>query len=186
MLFSIPNSLSLLRLLLAPLLLALAWFAKPSLFLVLFVAALLSDALDGWLARRLAQTSELGSRLDSWGDLAIFLPLPLEAWWLWPDLVLQEISFIAVAVSALILPILAGLIKFRRLTSYHTIGAKIGAVLLAVGIPLWLIGGPAWPFRLAVIVFTVAETEELMITLRLKEYRSNINSIWHLLAAKKP
>lgn len=185
MLFSIPNCLSLLRLLLAPLLLALAWFAKPSLFLVLFVAALLTDALDGWLARRLKQTSELGSRLDSWGDLAIFLPLPLEVWWLWPDLLCRELPYILAGLTALALPILIGFIKFHRLTSYHTIGAKLGAVLLAVGIPVLLLDGPAWPFRIAVVVFVLAEMEELMISLSLKQYRSNIPSFRHLRSGKR-
>ncbi len=180
MVFTLPNIISMLRILLSPLLLLLAWQDKATLFLFLFFIALLSDALDGYLARRLQQTSELGSRLDSYGDLALFLPLPLEAWWLWPDLVLRELPFIGAAIAGLLVPLLIGWLKFRRLTSYHTYGAKIAAVLLALAIPLLLLGGAAWPFRAAVLVFLLAEIEEVLITLRLARYRSNVPSLRHL------
>lgn len=65
---NIPNSLSLLRIfLVTPFLIAVIYQQYP-LALVLFVAAGLSDALDGYLARRLAQKSVLGTFLDPLGD----------------------------------------------------------------------------------------------------------------------
>ncbi|TDB36123.1 MAG: CDP-alcohol phosphatidyltransferase family protein [Deltaproteobacteria bacterium] len=63
---TIPNLLSILRILLAPLLLVAAATDLPGPFLFLFLLSLVSDALDGFLARRLNQVSELGAQLDSW------------------------------------------------------------------------------------------------------------------------
>ena len=76
----LPNLLSGLRLLTAPILLYLAWSGRSRLFLVLLALSLLSDALDGFLARRFNWTSEFGTRLDSWGDCAIYMTVPLCAW----------------------------------------------------------------------------------------------------------
>ncbi|MDH4321485.1 MAG: CDP-alcohol phosphatidyltransferase family protein, partial [Desulfobulbaceae bacterium] len=145
----------------------------------LFALALVSDALDGYLARRLCQTSELGARLDSWGDCAVYCATPPAVWWLWPEIVRAEAPFVTLACLAFALPIAIGFGKYRRLTSYHTLGAKIAAVLLAITTPLLLLGGPAWPFRLAVLVLLAAEIEEIAITFTLPAWRSDIRSFWH-------
>lgn len=176
---TIPNLLSILRILLAPLLLVAAATGLPGLFLFLFILSLLSDALDGFLARRLNQVSEWGAQLDSWGDLATYLAAAVGAWLLWPALIRREQTFILLGMGGFLLPILLGFCKFGRLTSYHTRAARFAAVLLGFTAPLLLVGGPAYPFRSAIILFLLAELEEVAITLRLKHWQANIPSFWH-------
>ncbi len=178
---NIPNILSCLRLLITPALLFFAWNENPFLFLLFFVAALLSDALDGYLARKLNQISELGSRLDSLGDFAMYLAVPLCAWWLWPDLVLQEILYVALTMASFIVPILVGFLKYRRLTSYHTWGAKTAAVALGIALLILFVGGPSWPFRIAVLFFVIAELEEISITAILPQWQADVPTLWHAL-----
>ena len=67
----------------APVLLALAWNGAMNPFLALFALGLVSDVLDGVIARRFGVESEFGARLDQWGDFALWVCLPLAAWWLW-------------------------------------------------------------------------------------------------------
>ena len=181
--FSLPNLLSLFRLVVAPFLLLAAWFALPTLFLLLFAAALLSDALDGFLARRFGQTSALGGVLDSWGDFALYCTMPPAVWWLWPAMVRQEFLFVATAIGAFLLPIAIGFIKFRRLTSYHTWGAKAAAGAIGLGFLLLILTGIAWPFQLAVLLLVLSALEELAITLLLTSWQANVPSClhaWHL------
>ena len=90
MLWTIPNILSLFRIAAAPVLLLAGWLDKPKLFFFLFGAMLISDALDGFIARMLNQTSQLGARLDSYGDILTYLSTPLALWWLYPELILKE------------------------------------------------------------------------------------------------
>ena len=80
--FTLPNLFSEFRIVAAPFLLLLAWHNLSYWFLALLFLALLSDAIDGYLARRLHETSELGTQLDSFGDLMVFLVVPLAVWWL--------------------------------------------------------------------------------------------------------
>ena len=70
--FSIPNILSLLRLCLAPVLMCFAVAGKAYAFLQILAISLVTDVLDGYLARRLDQTSEFGARLDSCGDMVTY------------------------------------------------------------------------------------------------------------------
>jgi len=176
---TLPNLLSTLRLALAPVLLVLAWTGRPTAFLAVLVVALASDACDGFLARRLRQATALGTRLDSWGDLAIYTLVPLCAWWLWPDLLRREAPVVAAAVAAYALPIAIGALRYGRLTSYHTWGAKLSAVLLGTSALLLFAGGPALPFRIATCVLVLAELEEIAITATLPVWRANVPTWWH-------
>jgi CDP-diacylglycerol--glycerol-3-phosphate 3-phosphatidyltransferase len=176
---SLPNLLSALRLALAPVLLVLAWTGQPVAFLAALTASLLSDLCDGWLARRLGQETPLGTRLDSWGDLATYATVPLCAWWLWPDLLRREAPWVAAAVAAYALPIAIGWLKYRRLTSYHTWGAKLSAVLMGASALALFAGGPALPFRIAAAVLVLAELEEIAITATLPAWRANVPSLRH-------
>lgn len=187
---NIPNTISITRILLAPFLVYCAWNNNAFLFLLLFIIALLTDTLDGYLARKLDQTTKLGEKLDSWGDFILYLTMPICAWWLWPELIIQEILFVIVAIASFFTPILIGFLKYRRLTSYHTWGAKLSAVLLGVSMPLLFIGGPSWPFRVSAIIFLLAELEEISITTILPDWHSNVPSFWHatkiVQSSKKP
>ncbi len=176
---TLPNLLSLLRMALAPVLLGLAWSGQSKLFVVFFAAALLSDVADGYLARRLNQVSDLGAKLDSWADLAIWVSAAACIWWLWPDLVRREAPFVIAVAAGYCAPILIGFLKFGRLTSYHTWGAKLSAVLMGAGVVVLLLGVAAWPFHVATVVLAASGIEEIAITAILPGPRMNVPSLWH-------
>lgn len=53
-------------------------FEDQKLFAIIFLANRLIDGLDGYMARNLKITSELGDKLDHWGDVAITIALFLK------------------------------------------------------------------------------------------------------------
>jgi CDP-diacylglycerol--glycerol-3-phosphate 3-phosphatidyltransferase len=176
----IPNILSGFRIVAAPFLLYLAWIGYRNLFLVLLSVSLLSDVFDGYLARRLNANSNFGNKLDSWGDMATYLTVPLCAWWLWPEILKKEAIFVFIVIGAYVFPIIAGFVKFRRIPSYHTLGAKIAAVVMSASVLIMFVTGIAWPFRCAAVIQAIVACEEVFITTQLDELRSDIQSIWHL------
>jgi CDP-diacylglycerol--glycerol-3-phosphate 3-phosphatidyltransferase len=178
-LLTIPNALSGLRLVLAPVLLYLAWTGQPTPFLVALVCSLLSDLFDGYFARRFDQATHLGTLLDSYGDFATYMTVPLCAWWLWPDLIRREAWYAAAVVASYVFPIVLGYLKYGRLTSYHTYGAKLSAVVVGASALVLFGGGPPLPFRIATWVLVLAELEETAITTILPEWRTNVPSILH-------
>lgn len=180
-----PNLLSCFRFSLVPFLIFSAHNHEPKWFLAGFLGSLLSDFADGFLARRLNQTSELGAKLDSWADLATYLALPLCAWWLWPDLIRREAPYALAAVASYILAVVFGFLKFGRLTSYHTWGAKLSVVSIGPTLLLLFAGGLAWPFRVATFILVLAELEEMAITATLSEWRANIPTFRHAMKFKR-
>ena len=184
-LVSIPNLLSGFRLIAAPFLLYSAWMGLSNLFLVLLALSLLTDSIDGFVARRLNKASEFGTKLDSWGDLATYLTVPLCAWWLWPEVLKREAFFVLLAIGAYIIPLIAGFAKFKRIPSYHTWAAKTAAVMMSIAVFILFIFDINWPFHCAAIVQALVACEEIAITLRLLKLESNIRSFLYLIKHAK-
>ncbi len=179
MLVNIPNILSLFRIISAPFLLLAGWFHMPTLFFILFGLMLLSDALDGIIARMLNQTSELGARLDSYGDILTYMSTPLAAWWLWPDIVKEELHYIIAAIVIYILPAVFALLKFGKLASYHTWITKVSAVLMSAGVVMLLGFENNLLFHIAIYFLVIEMVENITITLIISKQKSDIHSIWH-------
>ena|SRR5947207_460930 len=182
---TVPNLLSGVRLILVPVLLACAWSGWSRTFLFCFVVSLLTDMTDGLLARRLHQATPLGAKLDSWADLLTFLALPLCAWWLRPEVLRQEALYISAGILFYLAAIFVGFCKFNRLTSYHTWGAKISAVLLGMAALVLFSGGPGWVFRWVIPFVVLAQLEEIAITFTLPELRANVPSLWHAMKLRQ-
>jgi len=141
--------------------------------------SVLSLLTDGWFARRFDQATHLGTLLDSYGDLATYMIVPVCAWWLWPDLIRREAWYAAAIVAAYVFPIVLGYLKYGRLTAYHTYGAKLSAVVVGGSALVLFAGGPPWPFRIATWVLVIAELEEIAITTILPSWHANVPSIVH-------
>ena len=183
-LWTLPNLISLFRLACAPFLILSGLAETPAPFFVILSLMLLSDALDGFLARRLHQTSVLGAKLDSYGDYATYLAVALGAWLQWPERIEREAPFILAAVCLFVLPAAVSIVKFRHFASYHTLITKISAVLMSLGIFALLVFDLAWPLYVAVAVLAAEAVENIAITLTLEHPRTDIRSWWELNKAK--
>jgi CDP-diacylglycerol--glycerol-3-phosphate 3-phosphatidyltransferase len=183
---NVPNVFCYGRLVFVPVLLWLARNGYARTFFVCLMVSLLTDAVDGYLARRLHQATNLGAKLDSWADLSTQLALPFCGWWLRPDVVRQESLFLAAGLFFYFAAILIGWLKFRRLTSYHTWGGKLSAWAVAVAVIVFFANGPGWPLRIAMPVVILACLEEIAITIVLREWKADVASLWHALRSVRP
>lgn len=182
---SVPNLLSAFRIACVPVLLLLAWRDATAAFVALFVLGLVSDVLDGALARRLGQETELGARLDQWGDFALWLSLPLAAWWLWPEILRREAAYVAIALVCMVAPTAIAWLKYRAVPGYHTWSVKLGANAMAIAAPLLLLFDVAWPFRVAALFQIVCAIDELGITLLSPDCRHDVPSVFHALRSRR-
>jgi len=177
----LPNLLSLLRIVvLTPAMVAVACAGgSRTWFLAFFGVALVTDALDGFLARRLKAQSDLGRRLDSWGDYLMTAAAAVGVWRLWPEVVHREWPwFVAVLVGCFAI-VTYGLVRWRRVLGYHTWLAKLMAVLLPVSLVVLLAGWSAVPFHVAVVLQALCALEEQVIAFLLPGYSGEITSMWH-------
>lgn len=179
--YSIPNILSFLRLALVPVLIGLALLKAGQLFLWVLAFSLLSDVLDGYLARKLNQVSELGAKLDSWGDVLTYASMIFGLFSIWPSIFADQAPFLFAAMLSFTVPVAVALRKFGGYPSYHTWGAKIAAVLIAPAYYVLILYGYDDFFRLVILFHILVAIEEMIITIILKQRRSNVRSVLSLL-----
>jgi cardiolipin synthase (CMP-forming) len=107
--WTVPNQITLLRLGFLPFFLILVLYEQYqwALFVLVFVA--LTDAIDGYLARRLGQKSALGAYLDPIADKLLlsssFVVLAMEkkiGWWLTMMVLSRDVLLLVVAAVILV------------------------------------------------------------------------------------
>ncbi len=175
---NLPNLVSFIRILMAPVLFYFALTQQPYWFIGVLLFAEFTDVLDGFLARTLNQITEMGSRLDSWGDFVIYSTIAVCAWILWPDILQRESLYFTVIVLSFTLPALIGFIKFHRFTSYHTWSVKLAVVITIISYILLFTGLLDWPFRVAALFCLYAAIEEIAITLLIHHEHVDVRTVW--------
>jgi CDP-diacylglycerol--glycerol-3-phosphate 3-phosphatidyltransferase len=179
----IPNLVSAVRILIAPLLFVLAFLQLEYWFLAALAFSGMTDLLDGYLARRLNLISPLGARLDSWGDFTIYTTMAACAWILWPGLTQQMLLPYALILFSFLLPAWVGLVKFGKLTGYHTWSVKVAVLATYAGYFALYTGIAQWPFVVASWLCVIAGSEEILITLLLRRAHTDVRSLlaaWRL------
>lgn len=173
----IPNLLSLLRIAAA---LPLPFLPeRPAILAVLAGFCILTDLVDGPLARRLNAVSTLGARLDSLGDFvfAAALVLHLVLWrrpvlvpWVVPLVAIAAVRFLALAVCT---------VRNGRPWTLHTAANKAAGVLAFGALIAALFISPPGILMIAVLaVAGLAAVEELAIMLVQKNPHPDTRSIF--------
>ena len=182
---NLPNLVSLIRILMAPVLFYFAVTQQPYWFIGVLLFAEFTDVLDGFLARTLHQTTKMGSHLDSLGDFAIYSTMAICAWILWPDTLQRELLYFIIIVLSFTLPALAGFIKFHTFTSYHTWSVKLAVLVTVVAYILLFSGLLDWPFKVAALFCLYAAIEEIAITLLIHHEHVDVRTVWQALKYNK-
>jgi cardiolipin synthase (CMP-forming) len=177
---SFPNQLTLLRMVFLPFIVIKLVEGHYATGLILFVLAGLSDGLDGVLARRLKQQTQLGQYLDPIADKAllstVFLVLSILHKIPWKYTVLVFSRDISILAASAVLFAIAGLRNFRpsifgKANTFSQISAVFFVLLLEVR-PIRLIWIARTIFLRATFFFTIISALHYVILVqrRLREH----------------
>ena len=176
------NGISLYRMVAVPLLIWLALSHQFNLFKWLITLGFLTDAIDGYLARRYGVNSKLGAMLDSIADDLNLAAAIIGAYALDPEFFVKERVTILILVGLYLAQTLLALIKFHQLTTFHTYLAKIAAVLQGLFlIAFFFLAQPLyWLFYIMAVVTAIGLVEEIVLILRLSRSQSDIKGLFWL------
>jgi phosphatidylglycerophosphate synthase len=146
----------------------------------LYIAAVLSDIYDGVIARRLGIVTLCLRLADGCADIWLFVCLFFGLWSGYRALIA---SLAWPFVTAMVLQALSWAFcfwRFRKMTSYHSLLAKLTALALLMGILVLLFTGTAIPLAVALWIFVLNLLEEITMTAVLRRYH---HDVWSLPAA---
>jgi cardiolipin synthase len=175
---SIPNLITLARILLVPVLVWAITSGEMQLAFLLFVAAGVSDAIDGFLAKRFGMASELGAYLDPLADKALIVSIyvslgvagAIPTW-----LVILVVSRDMMIVAAVMLSWLVRrpvAIKPLRVSKLNTVAQIVLAALVLAALAFGFNAEPV----LSLIMALVAVLTLLSIGFYLAEWVRHMNS----------
>ena len=174
--WTVPNVLSLIRLVGSFGLLALAWLDAPISFFVAYLVLAATDWIDGKIAVRWNQRSVLGARLDSAADVTMYGAVLIGCLWLRWEIIVAEWPWIAVPVTLYFLDQVIAKVKFGQFVSYHTRTAKTSWLFMIAAVAGLMLADAAWPLRLATVSVTMANLESIWITFTLPDWHADV--IW--------
>lgn len=184
--FNIADWFSLYRIMAVPLLVAFIWFGERQLFTWFLLISYSTDAIDGYLARKLKITSARGSQLDSIGDQITLVMGLIGLWFFENEFVLANYQLILLAFLPYVLQMIIAFRKYGKATAFHTYLAKSSAILQGVFI-LWLLffGPVYWLFYFMVIVGILETIEEITLIFMYKEWVEDVKGIYWALKDKR-
>ena len=124
----IPNFFTFIRIIAIPILWLLSFSQSQFLFVIIFTLASLTDAFDGYFARKLRVASKAGSKFDSLTDDLFGLSAIFWILILLPEVIFENIPIISVLASFFIFSHLLRLVKLKKFIGLHTLLNKLSAV----------------------------------------------------------
>lgn len=182
---TIPNLLSGYRLFAFPVILYFLLKKQEDVFVILLIINLITDILDGFLARLLHQQTELGARLDSIADDGTYL-LAIGGIFIfkYSDFEPHLFSF-GVFIFLFLAANSLAILKFHRMPSLHLYSWKIGGYLQGFFFFTLFVFG-FWPMLYYFVIGwgILAFLEHIVIQLIIKEMKSNAKGIYWILKEK--
>lgn len=181
---TIPNILSLYRLFSFPFIMIFIFLGHEGIFAFFITFNLVTDILDGWIARRFNQITEIGAKLDGTADSGTFI-LAITGLFMfkWADLAPYS-TWLYLFTGVFIISRLVLLIRHRVFSGYHTIVAQTLAYIQGTFfIVLFCIGFYEWFFYITIFSGIIVFTETALICLVLEEPRSSVKSLYWLLTS---
>ena len=153
---------------------------KPlsTMFFIIYSLCVISDILDGYIARKTNTSTKFGESLDSFAD-AIFFIIILVKFLLLERLENYIIYWFIAICSIKILSIIVGFIKYRAVAFLHTYANKFTGGTILICFPIMhLLGGVTKTLVFLCILASIASIEELEINLTSKKLNRNVRSIF--------
>lgn len=179
---TIPNILSLYRLLSFPVVMLLILSGKYNLFVFFMWLNLTTDILDGWIARRLNQVTETGAKLDGLADTATYI-LGLTGMFVYKRADIQPFAgLFYVFIGLFIFSRLFSFLKLGRFYGFQTYAGKsAGYIHGSFFLVLFIFGFYKWYFMMMIISGFIVFIENIIITIYLNESKSHVKGIWWIL-----
>lgn len=184
--FNIADWFSFYRIAAAPVLLIFLFLEDRMWFSILLVVSYSTDAIDGFLARRLKITSPRGSQLDSMGDQVTFVLGVVAIFIFEYTFILTHWLWIVIAFGLYGLQMLLAWRKYGKATAFHTYLAKLSAITQAIFI-LWLLFFTplAWLFYTMIAIGILETLEEITLIFLYDHWKSDVRGLYWGLKDKK-
>jgi len=179
---NVPNLISLYRLLVFPVILFMALTGREGWFVILLCISLVSDVLDGNIARIFKLQTNFGAALDNLADICTYAMALLGLFiFKWTDIA-PHAWILYLFLSVFVLSYLVAFYRFGKIPGLHLYSAvSAGYVQSIFFFVLFVFGFYPWMYYLAVGWGVVAYIEKIFVLLKLDDIRIGVKGLYWLM-----
>lgn len=178
---NVPNLISLYRLLVSPVILYLALTGQEKWFAILLVISLISDILDGNIARIWNLQTNFGAALDNLADVCTFSLALLGIFFFKWDLIEPHAWLLYLFLAVFVISYIVGFYRFKKIPGLHLFSAVAAGYLQGFFFfVLFVWGFYPWLYYLAVGWGVLAYIEKILVLLVLDDIRIGVRGLYWL------
>ena len=183
---NVPNLLSLYRLLISPYILHLALTGQENLYAILICVSLVSDMLDGNIARFFKLQTRFGASLDNIADIFTYILAFVGIFVFKAEEMMTVIVPFCIFLGVLILSYIVAFARFKKVPGMHLYLAVSSGYAQGIFIfVLFAFGFKEWLFYTSIILGIVAYTEKIIILFKIKEIKSGLKGLYWVMKDQK-
>jgi phosphatidylglycerophosphate synthase len=185
--YYLVNAITLYRLIASAILILLVLNNNYEFFKWMLAISFFTDLIDGTLARYLKVTSIFGTRLDSLADDATIIAALAGMVKFKTDFLLNNYVVFLLLFALFIIQTAFALIKYRKITNFHTLLAKTAAIFQGIFLlQMFFSTAPNYLLFYAAVFITMLDlAEEIVLVGLLPSWKSNIRGIYWFLKSRK-
>jgi len=178
---NVPNALSFYRLIVSPIILIFILTGQEKLYAIFLCISLVSDILDGNIARLFKLQTRFGAALDNLADICTYI-LAFIGIYIFKWQLIQPYAWLFyMFISTLILSYIIAFIRFRKVPGLHLYSAVSSGYAQGIFIfILFAFGFYPWLFYVVAIWGTLAYIEKIFILFRLDDIKPGVKGLYWL------
>jgi phosphatidylglycerophosphate synthase len=178
---TVPNFLSLSRLVFLPVLFFLIAYEWRVAFLIGYIILGSTDYFDGLIARRFNQKTEIGKSLDSLADVFFYVSTAYFLYRLYPEYLTPNRLLLTAFFALFFMSFLISGVLLRKPIMMHTFLLKLNGVLVYFLMITSYFADTTYFIALILCIYLLGFSEEIMIFLRFGEVDPDTSSILSLM-----
>ncbi|MFW5754357.1 MAG: CDP-alcohol phosphatidyltransferase family protein [Marinilabiliaceae bacterium] len=183
---NVPNALSLYRLLVFPVILFLALTGREEGFVILLCISLVSDILDGSIARYFKLQTHFGAALDNLADIFTYLMALLGLFLFKWNEIEPHAWVLYLFLSVFVISYIVSFLRFGKIPGLHLYSAVSAGYLQGIFFfVLFVFGFYPWLYYLAVGWGAIAYIEKILVLLKLDDIKIGVKGLYWLMQKEK-
>lgn len=183
---NIPNIISFYRLIMFPVVLVLALLGIEKWFVILFCINLVTDILDGFIARRFNLVTKFGAALDNLADMGTYI-LALFGVFLfkWEDFE-PHAWLLYLFLAIFVISYIVAFARFGKIPGLHLYGPVIAGYLQGLFFfVLFVWGFSLWFYYIALGWGVLAYIDKILVLLKTDDIRPGLKGIYWVMKENK-
>ncbi len=183
---NIPNILSFYRLIMFPVILVLALLGIEKWFVILFCINLITDILDGFIARRFNLVTKFGAALDNLADMGTYVLAILGVFlFKWQDFK-PHVWLLYLFLTIFIISYIVAFFRFGKIPGMHLYSPVIAGYLQgAFFFVLFVWGFNLWFYFIAVGWGVLAYIDKILVLMKTDDIKPGLKGIYWVMKEQK-